>query len=577
MIKHCYYINLEKRTDRKVFIEEQLNKSKYLKNIYKRFEAIDGYTIHPRDVEPGLLSNNAIEDVLMGTTTAWGLSLTQGGLGLLLSYVELFKQIENLDSPAITFEDDTTIDDDFDSNLEKVMNELPEDFDLCYLGYGDTPLQKELFSKNLSIPKGVVNCTPSLLISPKGAKKLLEVLKNVDNQIDTALYSRFKHLKVFVPNEKIVKIKNLLGTDIQGDNSCVKRYEKQNYIIATIAFGETANRNALKLAYDLNYFDQKLLIVTNNRNLFSKLSNVVIVDYPDKVFSYNDKIICFEEGFKTHDCVVYVDSDTRIFYKNYKNCYTSFFIKIKPGFHPGWDWGKLTRPESGFFNSTDISKRIKGYGELAHSISKSLGIPLDDAFHYQEGMLIISKDNGKEKMLLQTWKALSSVLDLYEIKNESKRIGVGEGNIVGLAVANSGIKVNTTEIQNYFGVNLKYNFYVGGQIKDHIKHSPDRKTVKIGDGTLIKTNSINVNFKDKNVDLSYDIYDINDNLMVLTFNWNTKSNVEVLDHEFKINDIIYHFNSEKKNELIFEKKQVIEIYHTYDWYGEKNFELIDKI
>ncbi len=33
MIKHCFYLNLERRPDRKLFIEEQLNKSDLLKDI----------------------------------------------------------------------------------------------------------------------------------------------------------------------------------------------------------------------------------------------------------------------------------------------------------------------------------------------------------------------------------------------------------------------------------------------------------------------------------------------------------------------------------------------------------------
>ena len=577
MINHCFYINLERRKDRKFFIENELNKSNHLKNIYKRFDAVDGYKIHPRSVKEGLLSQNAIDDILMDTITAWGLSLTQGGLGVLLSYIKLFELIETLDGPVITFEDDVVIDEHFDDYLEKILNELPNDFDFCYLGYGDTKIEKENYSENLSIPKGMITCLPSLIISPKGATKLLESLKNVDNQIDTAIYTKCKDLNVFVSNEKIVKVKNSFTTDIQGNNSCKKDYKKQNYIISTIAVGDNSNKNALKLCCDLNYFKQKILVVTDKKELYEQLPNVIVVDYPDKRFTYNDKIICFEEGFKIEECVVYIDSDSRIFYKDYKNCYSNFLRIVEPGFHPSWDWGKLTRKDSGFFDSTDISVRVKGYGELALRISKELDIPIDNAFHYQEGIIIICKDGGKEKILLDTWKKLSSVLDEYEITNNSDRIGLGEGNLVGLSVAKSGIKINNNDVSNYIGENLKYNFCSGGQINDYLKNYPGRKTVKIGDGILLKSNSLNVDFRGTDIDLSYTIHEMNDNLIILTFEWNQNNNVEFLDHEFKIHNVVYHFNSEKQGELIFEKKPNTEIYHTYDWYGERNWELIDKI
>ena len=102
----------------------------------------------------------------------------------------------------------------------------------------------------------------------------MEILKNVDNQIDTAIYTKGKNLNLFVSNEKIVEVKNEFKTDIQGNNSCRKDYIKQNYIITTIAVGDDANNKALKLCYDLNYFKQELLIVTDKKELFEKVLNL---------------------------------------------------------------------------------------------------------------------------------------------------------------------------------------------------------------------------------------------------------------------------------------------------------------
>jgi hypothetical protein len=65
--------------------------------------------------------------------------------------------------------------------------------------------------------------------------------------------------------------------------------------------------------------------------------------------------------------------------------------------------------------------------------------------------------------------------------------------------------------------------------------------------------------------------------MTLTYEWNKNNNVEFLDHEFVINDVVYHFNSEKSGEFHFIKQLNMKIYHTYDWYGNKNLVLIDEI
>jgi GR25 family glycosyltransferase involved in LPS biosynthesis len=576
MIKHCYYINLEKRTDRKDFIEEQLNKSEILKNIYQRFDAVDGLSIHPRSLEKNLLTPNAIEDILSDTVTAWGLSLTQGALGVLLSYKKLFSEISTLDDIVITFEDDVIIDENFDNDITEILNELPEDFDICYLGYGDIDIEKVNYSKSLSIPKGMVVCLPALIVSPKGAKKISDILTNIDHQIDTALYNNHNNLNVFVSNKKIVQIKNHLGSDIQGNNNCVKNYKKQNYIFSTLAYGENANANAIKLAIDLNHFKQKILIVTDQKELYKSLENVIIVEYPDKPFSYNDKIICFKEGFKHEDAVVYIDSDCRIFYENYKKCYTNFLRIIEPGFHPSWDWGLIDRPDSGFFDSTDVGGRVNGYGELALQTAKDLDIPISKAYHYQEGMLILSKEDNKWEVLLDTWEKMSNVLDNYEISNNSSRIGVGEGNIFGLSLAKSNMTLHSHTVCNDLGNDIKYNFY-GNFVKDYIEQFPNRKVLRMSSGDLIQKNKLFVDFEDKKIELKYEIYSLNNNLCILVFSWNENNAVEFLDHEFKINDVVYHFNSDKTNEFYFDKKDKIEIYHTYDWYGNKNWELIETI
>lgn len=576
MIKHCFYLNLDRKEDRRKFIESELNKSEILKGIYKRFSAVDGYKVNPRLLPDGLLTENAVEDILMDTVTAWGLSLTQGGLGILLSYLRLFEKIIELNESAIIIEDDITINSNFDSELTKILNELPDDFDLCYLGYGGQNIDCKNYSESLLIPTGIITCTPSLIFSPKGAKKLIKILNGVDNQIDTSIYLRLNQLNSFVAKNKLVTIKNEFGTDIQGNFSCKKEYQKQNYIITTIAYGDLANNNALKLAYDLNYFKQKLLIVTNQKELFRNNKNVIIVEYPNKKFSYNDKYICFEEGLKHEDAIVYVDSDTRIFYKNYKNCYTNFFRIIKPGFHKSWVWGCVSRSEGGFFTSTDVKNRVSGYGELALRLSNELGIDTSNAFHHQEGMLILCKEDGKENIFLETWKYLSERLDEHEFLNNSKRIGIGEGNVIGLALSKSEITINDETIANILGQDLKYNFY-GFHITNYCKNYPNRKTVKFGDGTLIKSNSVDVAFGDKIIDLSYSIFDLNDDLMILTFNWNENNTIEFLDHEFKINGTVFHFNSEKSNEIHFQKQNKIEIEHTYDWYGQRDWKKIEII
>jgi GR25 family glycosyltransferase involved in LPS biosynthesis len=573
MIKRCYYLNLDRRPDRKEFIENQLNKSELLKNIYERVPAVDGSLVHPRYVEKGLLSSNAIDDILQETATAWGLSITQGGLGIILSYIDIFKKIKSLDNPAMIIEDDTILPDDFDAKFAQALSELPSDFDILYLGYGDTKVNTKSYSKNLSIPIGYVSCTPAMVVSAAGADMLLKYLKNMDNQLDTAMSLHFEKMKVFLPNTRIVQIPNTHGSDIQGDVNCRKKYKKQNYIFTTLVRGEKYITQGLLLAKDLEHFDQKLLVVTDQPEAFSNSKNVTTVKYNTDVFSYNDKIICIEEGFKYADAVVYMDCDCRILYNTYKNTMSTFSLIISPGFHPGWDWGLINRPDNKFFQSKDINGRVEGYGELALQLCKELGIDYTKAMHYQEGMFIISKENGKEKVLLDTWKALAEKLDAHEIKNGSERIGVGEGNILGLALVKSEMTINSVEVCNTLGESIKYNCY-GNNMLHQLTLAKDRKMVESSGLKEIHRDTRMVKFEDKEVALEYTVYDGDEGMGSISFKWNQNDAVNALDHEFKINETVYHFQSEKFNQFYFKKSDKLTISHTYDWYGERNWETL---
>jgi GR25 family glycosyltransferase involved in LPS biosynthesis len=578
-IEKCFYINLDKRPDRKEHIEREIQKSKLLSQIYERFVAIDGTYLHPRLVNEeyeNLLTENAISDILKDDITTWGLSITQGALGVILSYVNLFKKIQDFNTSVITLEDDVHLIDDFDDSLSNILSELPKDFDLCYLGYGENVIEKKRYSENLSTPTGVVTCLPALIISPNGAKKLLSLLNRLDHQIDTTIYRNFNKLNVFVTNKKLVEIKNNLSSNIQGNNNCVKNYKKQNYIFATLAYGDNSNHHAIKLANDLNFFNQKILIVTNKPKIYNNLKNVIVINYPEKRFSYNDKLYCFEHGLKYEDCVIFIDADCRMFYNDYKTTLTNFNRIASKGFHPSYNWGKLTRPDRNFFEIQDIEDRVDGYNKLTHKLCLDLDIPIDNAFHYQENILGLCKENGKENIFLDIWKKLASELDDYEIKNNSKKIGVGEGNLIGLAVAKSKLTINSNNLCDQIGEYLKHNFY-GDRIIEYSKIYPNRKTLIINDGKIIKNNKLYVNYNNKNIDLGYDIIILNDYLLALQFTWNNENVIEMLDHEFKINEEIFHFFSDKKNHFFFKKTNSFKLYHTYDWYGEKNWECIDEI
>lgn len=82
-------------------------------------------------------------------------------------------------------------------------------------------------------------------------------------------------------------------------------------------------------------------------------------------------------------------------------------------------------------------------------------------------------------------------------------------------------------------------------------------------------------FIDRNTPILLEIYvfDTNANYTI-EFKWNLPSNMH-LSHIFKVNNVEYNFGSEHEGSFFISKpKNELSIYHTYEWFGDTNWELI---
>jgi GR25 family glycosyltransferase involved in LPS biosynthesis len=206
-IDQFYVLNLIRRQDRRNHIIGEFSKSKILNNRYHFFESVDGSKMNDDDIrcDKSVLSDIAIQGFFNTENKQYGLDFTFGSYGILLTYLKLFQQLVDTNQCALIFEDDIVIDNNFDVVLTNIQTELPTNFDLCYLGYccGESYTTIE-YSEHLVIPRGQLNCLYGYVISPKGAKTILN-LKPFDYQIDTQLYLNFETMNVFCSKIPIVK------------------------------------------------------------------------------------------------------------------------------------------------------------------------------------------------------------------------------------------------------------------------------------------------------------------------------------------------------------------------------------
>lgn len=116
---NIFCINLEKRKDRWEGFVEECKKNNILN--YQRFDAIDGKKI---------LNNT---------------NLLNGELGILLTHLDLIKKCKNKNFENVLIMEDDVLFSEEINNLEKYLNQVPEDWDFIYFGgnhvYGKPPVK----------------------------------------------------------------------------------------------------------------------------------------------------------------------------------------------------------------------------------------------------------------------------------------------------------------------------------------------------------------------------------------------------------------------------------------------------
>jgi GR25 family glycosyltransferase involved in LPS biosynthesis len=164
-------INLDRRTDRMEKLAPQLEK---LDIQYKRFSAVDGKKL---DIDP----------IVAG----------------LRSHLQVMKQIAG--QRVLILEDDALFVEDFNEKFEKVMQTLPEDWDIFYLG--------ALVPKDVGLIRMVnrhwgiqvlTTGSQAYCINPSRLEYFISKLEDYNSYIDIGLRDFAKDLKAYITQPNLV-------------------------------------------------------------------------------------------------------------------------------------------------------------------------------------------------------------------------------------------------------------------------------------------------------------------------------------------------------------------------------------
>ena len=188
-----YVINLDESPDRLKFIGSQLSDANM---DFIRFKAING---------KGLNLDKLYADGLV--TAKW---LKRGQVGVALSHITLWKTIKTWEEDiAIILEDDATIPKNFWTRLKICINQLPDNWDMLFLG--GTSIIGKKYSKNLLTPttmetKGIYNTGFfGYMVNKKSLKTLIKKSKPLVTAIDNQIKDHaFKDLNVYYSYPPII-------------------------------------------------------------------------------------------------------------------------------------------------------------------------------------------------------------------------------------------------------------------------------------------------------------------------------------------------------------------------------------
>lgn len=289
-----YVVNLDRRPDRwtaftkKTEGGEEDGKYKFLN--YSRFSAVDGQKLTPNDQLQRIFENN---DYMM----------RQGMVGCALSHISIW--IELVYSPFEYFcvlEDDIDFVPEFQKKFTHLVNSLPTDWDICFLGHHiwkqyrtDADYDKEALpvhekwnsEKSLKLSMGG---TGGYLISKKGALAMLEFInsRGMTNGIDTIMQKSADTLNVYYSSPHLIYSEcwtpeNSTDTDIQHNFTTLdlgrqgntelypERLKIQNKYDISDAIGKSA-KNGLRMAFiscsETTHLSEAIEHITGQKNLF---------------------------------------------------------------------------------------------------------------------------------------------------------------------------------------------------------------------------------------------------------------------------------------------------------------------
>tara|TARA_B110000037_G_C17024757_1_gene466876 strand:+ start:234 stop:1016 length:783 start_codon:yes stop_codon:yes gene_type:complete len=200
ILNNTYFINMDINKFRLNYLTKQLKDNGIKIN---RFKAYSGKNLNRIE----LINNNYLTKINI---------LKDGQLGCAYSHCKLLEKIQNENIKyALILEDDVIIPKNFKKQIKNILNYLPNEWDLLYLG--GCNIKGKLINKYFikpTINNNLYNlCAHAYIINKKSINKILKIIKPMTIPIDNQLRDNFKNINVYFVNPNIIiQNKDIIST-----------------------------------------------------------------------------------------------------------------------------------------------------------------------------------------------------------------------------------------------------------------------------------------------------------------------------------------------------------------------------
>lgn len=593
MIPLIIVINLEQITPRRTHMELELKKHNISNYIF--FNAVDGYNLNYNSIDKSIISDIGINQILH-KQQRYGLTLSPGGAGLYYTWYNIINTYQDYDD-IIVFEDDINLSDTFLKDLEKAYENAPSEYDLLYLGsHTNMHINKNIKPYEfIKLNNVQINGTYSMILSNKGRKKIKDICFPAnDNQIDTVLYQNFNNLNCYHINKSIVFSNNNFISNIQTNMDVFSAFNDLEIHILICNKDFTMGMESIQSL--LNYDEFKLIdIYYHNDGSLTPIQIQILKDKKFNIIDKDDNALMIQNKLEN----LVVSNNYRFMNKPY-----SFWHKLKL-----FDYYLLSKTKRILGLDTDILF-MKKPDEIIRLIRerKSFYMPDNKTSYCFNGIVNTTLDGILESVNTGIiYIDNEKDYDINLIEEGLNKIIINDCNYFPSWIEQSAFAYMFSKLKTYTalsGDKYKFPFFqtidinsvealhfvsyppcrnMWNQYVNILKFIDDKPKIELEhiDTNVIfnplnpaHPNNSNLIACNTSILLSIYIYDLNETHFIFKFNWNLPKDKN-LSHSFKFNEVEYIYGSEYEGVIYLEKtKKPISIYHTYEWYGSINWELI---